>query len=858
MLKRLSQDIRFAARLWRRHLLGVLITVGGLTVAMAVSSSVFGVANARLFRGSGVAEPSAVFRVTRGAGGGDAPWAHTELEKIRSHSTLTAVTSVGWGHSLERLGASSEVDSSSRVPVVMVAGNYFDVTGARVAVGRLLGRSDDEPGAAPTVVISHVLWRTRFDSDSSVVGRMIWFDGEPSVVIGVAARGFEGVIEPNAPPPGVWRTFTSAVERARSRNSARLEAQRVEALRLEGSQSRTPEDLLQLGTLQAALRVPARPEIAPARLAVRVLPGVTVTQAEAELTALLRPSYGQSASSSASVRLEPIGRVLGGSQATQLFIAMIVGLGLVVIACTNHANFVLALAVERTAEIRTRLAIGAQQGRLLGQFLTESLFLTIGTAILGLVVSLWLTPIMARSLGVPQGVDFTPDWRIYLFVLVATGLTGVLAAVSPARRALRLARAGDRTLSIDRFPHRTRWFLVVIQTVASTVFLVMTLLLARGLWQASSFDLGFAVDNVMSTRFGFGAGYTTSPSRLTEYFETAVRRAESLPSVVGVSVATIAPFDGTTLRQRTTNWSEPSADGEFRTAAPMVFRIAIDERYFVAIDARILKGRAFTRDEVRSSARVAVISSGLAEVFWANEDPIGSDLQRVWGADDAGAANPSRETRKPAGTVIVGVVQDVFTRLRDFDTPTIYMPLQPTDLRGGRLIIRTAGEPGTLVRPLRQSLSAIDPNVSQETHIASEDVDQQLQGARLFALATALVAGGAIAIGTAGLFSATAFAAARRRREIGIRIAIGATRFAIVRMIMRDGLVPVGVGLVAGLGIASALTGIVRASLFGVDTSDPLAFIGSAVFLLGAAACATLRPAHVAGRVNASDMLRVG
>ena len=369
-------------------------------------------------------------------------------------------------------------------------------------------------------------------------------------------------------------------------------------------------------------------------------------------------------------------------------------------------------------------------------------------------------------------------------------------------------------------------------------------------------DLGLDTSRLLKVTVDLGRGYDNA--RAANYWDDALTRLRAMPGVTGAALATIAPFEGIHAPQRLANSAPATVGGYLRGVSPrFVDRNQTAAEYFATIGSPVLRGRTYTQEEVRSGAPVAVISLSLAREFWGAEDPIGSGLERVWGADDApGDPYAGSVLRKPKGTRIVGVVGDTVTLLRNYDVPTIYMPLPDTELQHVRLIVTTRSDPQSLAGPIRSALLALDPNTDPQPMLAQTGLDRELSTSRILAFLTSVIGITAFGLAVIGLLGVTTFVVGQRRHEVSVRMALGASRADVVGLLLRDSLRPVVIGLIAGLVLALLIGHVIRGALIGVSGHDPIAILAALAVLLGAAVIAVLVPARRGASVDPAQVLR--
>jgi predicted permease len=811
------QDLTYAARMLRRSPAVVLMAIVGLALAISVGTSMFSILNIIAFRSTGIRDSSALVSIMRAYrnGIGDS-WSHAEYLQIRDHArTVKVEAALRDGASFS---TSPDADAGQGASLVLVSGGYLAMMHPRVSLGRILTPADGEPGAQPVVVVNHAWWSRTLGADPSIVGRSVWLNGRPFVVIGVTERGFAGTADT---PPAMWTT---------------LENYHV---------------------LHGGLPLDRRSSTSVS-LASRLSPGVPLAQVEAELTSivqsadlgpldLLDPNHPLGAGPRGDYARAPAERVTGvrlfsfggraGKNAAQ--VALIVGvvftaIGLVlVLACANVTNLLLASAIARRTEIGLRIALGARQARIVRQLLTESLSLGLIAGAVGLLFTVWLLPTLAGVVGVPETFDVRPDGRAYGFLCFISILAGLGAGLAPSKGALRDARwptrGGGASGGDSRRSRRQRAVLVGAQAAASMVLLVLAALLARGAAHAARLDIGYDASGLMTISPAFGRGPYDGP-RAQGYWDLALERVRALPSVQSSALAEVPPFSGSS---RVTIFRR--AGGRYT-----INHNDTQAGYFETLGLRVLAGRTYTPAEVSSRAPVAVISEGLARDFFPGESPVGQPLGRILEGSEA---------------TIIGVVANAITaRLRDPRAAAVYQPIQ--DMLAARMVVRASGPSEALIKSLQSTFQSIDPRVRVGITKVSDGLDRQLAEPRALSTMAGLLAAVALALALVGLYGVTAFVTGQRRQEISVRIALGASGSDVMRLLVRDSLRPVLYGLAAGAIGAALGSRVLIGVLYGLSPADPLTFAVALIVLLAASTGAVVLPTRRAAAVDPAAVLR--
>lgn len=800
-------DLRYGLRLFRKHPAVIGGTITGLALAMAVGTTVFTIVNAGVMRPYGMADPHSVVNVHMYAGDGGSmstQWpyhAFIDLRDRASHARVEAFLRDG-----ARLSTSSS-DMPTRVDaLLLVSGGYLPTLGAHAVLGRTLQPSDDAPGAPAVVVLNYGIWTSRLARDPQIVGKTIWLSGTPVTVVGVIESSFTGPVDN---PPAFWVPFGSYAEVFRDRPLERTSDLSVSVI-------------------------------------ARVDPGVDRAAATSELSAIassldgLRVQSGRAQqNSSVVVRLEGAASPMDGPDAANMWALVgamfgIVGL-IVALACANVANLLLASAATRAREIGVRLALGASRGRILRQLLSESVVIGVVAGAGALVLSLWLVPIVARATGLPDTIDLRPDRMVLLFTAGIALVSGLGAGVAPARHASRndligvIKSDGVQVGAPPKATRTRRWF-IGFQAAVSMLLLVAAGLFLRAALRITHIDIGFEPDRLAAVSLGVPRNDHRTESEA--FWQDALDRIRAVPSVENASLVMYPPFGGAIEMMQFNRGS-----GIYQ-----INKNATDAAYFDTAGFRIVRGRGYTADEVRQNAPVAVVSESLVRDFLGGTEPIGASLE------------PISESLKDVH--IVGVVAEAVTRRVQYQgNGTIYRPLAAKDLPFAQIVIRTR-TPEAVLRPVEQAIKTIDPDIRPVTTLVSDAVARHMNEPRILAGLSASIALLALTLAVLGLYGVTTFVVRQRMWELHIRQAIGATASDIVRLLVRQSLSPVVIGLTIGLAIALAAAGVLTPVLSGLSPYDPAAIGGAVAVLLAAATAAVISPAIRASRADAAAGLR--
>lgn len=819
----LLQDLRYAGRALRRAPGFALVIMATLALGIGVNTAMFSLVNAALFRPlpSPHAERLVFLRRQGPQGIAQIAMSHPDYVDYRENrdvfAELTAFSmlpiSVGRG------------DAASIRMGQIVAGNYFQALGVDAPLGRVLTDADDEtPGGHPVVVLSHRYWQTAWQADPKAVGQDLLIAGKPFSIIGVAPPGFSGAMR--AVMPDLWVPM------------AMLDQVRPE---MAGALEQRQSDWLQvLGRLPPGLT----PDQAQARLDV-ITPRVVARHADREEydRVLLTPARGV-------FPLTPEWRriVMGISG---LILAM-VGLVLL-IACANVANVLLARASTRYREIGIRLALGASRWRIVRQLLVESVLLAVLGGSAGVLLATWALDGATRLLpdlpfGVTPELDARPDWRVLLFTLGVSILTGLVFGMLPALHATRINVAPtlkDGAGWGGGFGHasnRLRNTLVVCQVAVSCVLLICAGLFVRSLQAAQSVDPGFEHKSVLSVMLELG-GRDCQPAAKTELLTRLVERVRQLPGVQSVSIED-CPALGPAISARD-YWIPDAAGATADEASFDLDTSAVTPGHFANLDIALLRGRDFTIHDTAETPGVAIVNQAFVNRFWPNQEPLGKHIS----------------TRGPDGPPleVVGVAETIKYRLPgEAPRPYVYLPMmQRLDIATCVLLVRAKDEPLKHLAGVREIMRELDPD------LAPADTGRLTQFISYIMLPAKFAAGlftlfGLLALGLAaiGLYGVMAYAVASRTHEIGVRVALGAERRSIVSLVLKRCLILTAAGTLVGLVIAGAATHMLTALLSGVSPVDPTTFAVVALLLALVALAAGYFPARRATGVDPMVALR--
>jgi len=814
----LIQDLRFGLRLLLARPAFTAVAVLSLALGIGANTTIFSLVDALLLRALPVAHPERLVTVytVDEKNPGFAPSSHLNWRDLetgnRSFAGVLGYDFVPMGIAIG--GGEPQVGVGQ-----LVSGNYFDLLGVQAAVGRTFAREENAPGAGQAVaVVSDHLWRQRLGADRAAVGRTILVDRHPVTVIGVAPPEFTGTDV--GLQPELWMPM--AVNRL----------------------VRPNPDLNWYETRRGLF------VFAIARLK----PGTSLAAAQAEATALSRRLQREYPDDDRgrSFRLVPLSEAAippglrGGVVAMSGLLLTVVGLVLLV-ACANVANLLLARASARRKEIAIRLSIGAGRGRLVRQLLTESVLLALLGGAGGLLLAAWATRALAALIaslplfGIRTSLDFGLDPRVLGFTLGLSLLTGLLFGLAPALQASRpgLVAALKSQAAPPAGAGRAltgRNLLIAAQVAFSLVALIAAGLFLRSLGAAQRTDPGFETEKLVTLGFDLELG-GYDPARGQAFLRQMMDRVRAVPGVVSASVAQAGPLQGSTARSVFLAGQEAGKNG-------ILIQVnGVGPRYFETLGVPIVRGRGLGETDREGTLPVVVVNQTMAAKFWPGEDAIGKRFRFF------GDKLPQE---------VVGVARDVkYNTLGEDPQPYIYFPLAQRYAGSLTLIARTAGDPAAVLPTVDREVRAMDKdlpvtNVATVSRVLANGLLPARIGASLLAIFGLL----ALALAAVGIYGVTSFAVARRAREIGIRMALGARRGTVLGMVLAQGMAVVGLGVVAGALAAAALSRLAAGLLFGISPTDPLAFGATSLLLAAVALVANLLPARRATAVDPVTVLR--
>ena len=806
-MSRLLQDVRYAFRLLAKSPGFTAIAILTLALGIGANTAIFTVVNAVLLRPLPFQDPSRLVLVAEKS---QYPTISTSYQnwldwRDQSHSFESVEATRPSTIALTGAGQPERLNSQN-----MTAG-IFPLLGVKAIIGRTFLAEEDRAGGNPVVVISYGLWQRHFGASQEVIGKNLTLDSQPYTVIGVLPSGFQLMF-----PADVYLPFTPW-----------------------------------------ARTLPDDRNWHPGIFAVaRLKPGVTREQARTEMVGITKRLEQQYPDYNTSVSANIVGVQDQMVQNVRPALLLLLGAvaAVLLIACVNVANLLIARAASRSREVAIRTAMGASRGRVLRQLLTESVLLSLSGGVLGVLMAIAaLGPLIKLAAGsVPQAFTISLDYRVLIFTLAVSVLTGVFFGIAPALGTTKLdlretLNEGSRGSTAGPGQHRMRGFLVAAEIAAAMLLLIGSGLLLRSFEHLQEVPPGFQPDHLLAVDLPLSRNAYAKPDQRFEFFDRLVERAQALPGVRSAAAASSLPLSSSAgVIHFNIHGRPPKSPHDFIAAG----YFTVTPHYFETIGVPLLQGRFIAASDTEKAPAVVVINATMARTYWPNESPLGKRMQLgALPEDDV----PWME--------VVGVVGDVLQNLGNAPATEMYLPFRQADallpVFQLSLVIRTATEPHAAVSSLRSAVAEIDPNQpivnmrSMEEHI-STNVSQPRFRAWLIGIFAML----ALVLAAVGVYGVMSYAVTQRTSEIGIRVTMGAQPRDVFRIIVGEGLRLALVGIAIGLVTALALTRLLRRFLFGISAYDPITFIGVSVILTVVAVAACYFPARRATLVDPLVALR--
>ncbi len=815
-MQALIQDVRYGVRMLFKNPAFTVIAILTLALGIGANSALFSVVNAVLLRPLPFNNPSRLVAIRseeKDLKAQNGPSSYPDFADWRKQSS-----------SFEGLAAWDPADftlTGQQEPVhlfgIISSWNLIEILGVRPELGRTFTQAEDEIGTSGFVaILSHDLWQRHFSGDRNIVGHTITMDGRPYTVVGVM------------PPKFHFPTTNEQIDL--------YTTMAVKKVAEPGQQPTT--ELRGMNWL---------------RVVGRLKPGVSLAQAQTELNVIeerINKQFSESRPKSIKITTEKE-RIVGRVESTLIVLFGAVGFVLL-IACANVANLLLARATTRQKEMAIRSALGASRATIVRQLLTESVLLSLAGGASGLIVAFWSDGALSSITGhfVPRAGEIHVDITVLGFTALIALASGTVFGLVPA---LHMSRAGitqplnesGRSGTESANQGLVRGALIVSEVALALILLIGSGLLLQTLWRLQKVDPGFNKEHLVTFELTLPNAKYKDPD-IPRFYRNLLERIRAVPGVQSASAGFGLPMTDNAIRVSLQIMERPLPEAQRPNADAHV--VAMD--YFKTMEVPLIKGRDFNENDKGKSTRVVVVNQTFAKKFYPNEDPIGKQIQTGLGF---GGPHSSKVVLQ-----IIGVVADVKQQGLGEDTePAIYYPTSQGPINDVNVVVRTSVATDALVPALRQQVWSLDKDLPLlDVHTMSAYVDESIAPQRLNGLLLGVFAALAFVLTAIGLYGVISYSVAQRTREMGIRMALGAQRGSILKMVIRQGMTLAIIGVVTGLCGAFALTRVISSMLFGVRATDSLTFICVSLMLLGIAVIASYIPALRATRIDPVIALR--
>ena len=809
----IRQDLTYASRtLWRSPAF-TIVAILTLAIGIGANTAIFSFVDAVLLKPLPYANADRIVRVLeKPPGEPDARNGISTLNFLdwQRQNTVFEYMAARTGGSVTLTGIANPIQFRG----ARMSARGFDIFGVRAVLGRTFAPDEDQPGKNRVAVLSNSLWRSQFGADRGIIGRAVQLDGEPHIIIGVLPEG--GVFD---------RSF----------------AQIYLPLAFE------PQNMTRNFHWFGAMAL--------------LKPGVTIEKARAEMDAIgarIAREYPDS-NKGWGVAIDPFAETIVGTQLRRSLYVLLSAVGLVLlIACANLANLTLARSTSRDREVAIRASVGAGRRRLIQQFLTESVLLSVIGGVLGVALGYALMAALRAAVppfSLPSEANVTLDSRVLLFALALSVITGLVFGLAPAIQATRpnlsgSMKEGGRGSGTGAGRHRLRSALVVTEVALAFLLLTGSGLLIRSFFQIQQVDPGFNSENVITARLPISEKRFSNPDQLNSYLHQVVSNIESLPGVRDVALTSALPMRGWGYGMPFQIADKPFVDRANRKAC--YFKM-VSPSYFTTLGMTLKKGRGLSDHDRKGSVPVTVINETMMRKYFPNEEPIGKRIlvqEIVPGKAQLGPEIPWE---------IVGVVKDEKVGNLDDarDNPGMYVTNEQSPVFGQSLIVRAAMDPQLLQRAITDAVHQVNKDQALPDMKTLEQLKvESMASNRLNSIMLGGFATVALLLSAIGIYGVISYSVVQRTHEIGVRAALGASKGNVLTLILKHGLLMAGMGLVLGFLGAIALTRILSTLLFGVGARDPITIAGVGAILAVVAMLASYVPARRAAKVDPMICLR--
>ncbi|MDX2042369.1 MAG: ABC transporter permease [Acidobacteriota bacterium] len=816
-MKTFWQDVSYGLRALRKQKSFALVAIGSLALGIAANSAVFSVMNAVLLKPLPYPDADRLVILWSRSPGMNveqdwfSPGQYLDVKTQNQVFEQTAIT-IGASFNMTGQGVPEHIDGAR------VSSSFFQLFGANAALGRIFTAEEDSPGKPAAVVLSHSFWQRRYGGDQSALNQSLVLNGNTFAIVGVLSSDFTLT---NDVMPAV-----NAIGRA----DVFLPLTMSDAAR----SNRGNEDFNIFGKLK---------------------PGVSQQQAQADMdliAARMKQDFPQNYPPTGGLTISVVPlleQVVGDVGATLPILMSAVGFVLL-IACANVANLLLARASGRQKEIAVRVAVGASRWRIVRQLLTESVLLASVGGIIGLAVAFASVGLL-RSFGpqnIPRLHEVGIDWRVAAFTVVVTFVTGIVFGLVPALRASQVdlhetLKDGGRSASgaSGRTAQRLRKLLVVAEIALSLVLLICAALLIRSYQRILNSHPGFDPNNVVAMRLALPQVKAPTPEAILSFYQRVTDRIRSLPGVEAAGVSHSLPMSTVSFA-----WDPITVEGYVpRTPDEKIMSNIrmVSPDFFRAMRTPLRQGRFFDERDKRGEPETVIINEALAERFWPNQDPLGKRLQ---------------QTRTKIWRTVVGVVRDAKQFQTEKEPPlSVYFPFEQSLARNLHLVVRTTSDPVAMTPTIVGALQSVDAEMPAFDVATMEQRMSDFLARRRFAMVLlAVFAAIAVLLAAVGIYGVMSYSVTQRTNEIGIRVALGASSRDVLNLILRQGMTLALIGAALGLVVAFGLTRFLSSMLFGIRATDPMTFARVALLLIAVALLACWIPARRATKVDPMIALR--
>lgn len=821
-LDTLIADLRYAARALLAAPGFALVAIFSLALGIGANTAIFSILDAVMLKSLPVEHPEELVALTRGGGGGGGVFTNPLWEAVRDRQDVFSGL-FAFGDESFNLTAGGE---ARRVAGGLVSGDFFSTLGVRTTLGRPIVRGDDYRGCPGIAVLSNAFWQREYGGDPNAVGRLISLDGHPFAIVGVTDSRFFGV-NVGAQPQVYVPLCSEAV--VRGKNSW-LDGRSTWFLQIVGR---------------------PKPTVTPQQLTARF-----ATLAPAIVEATLPsdwPAHALDEYKHASFGVTPAAKGFSDLRSTYskaLYILTAIVALVLLVACANVANLLLARGTLRSREMAVRLALGAGRGRLARQLITESLLLSSLGAALGVLIAMWASRVLVRSLSLADqsvSLDLSVDMNMLMFTIGVSVATGLLFGLPPAWRAGRVdPQSAMKAQGRGVVEGRSRFTLgnaLVVGQVAMSLVLIAAAGLLLGSWRKlAAADPGFRREQILLVATDISPAHVFEKQR-PAVFGQILERVRALPGVRAASVSRITPVGHA-------GWNEMIKVDGFTAASErdaLSWANGVSDGYFATMGTPLVMGREFDGHETSTSVPVAIVSEAMARKFFGTTAAVGRHFQIEQGS---GWGSPIE---------VIGIAGNTkYRSLRDSAQPIIYFPRtqQQSEAQELNFEIRASGDPLGLVPAVKAAIAQVDPRFTLDFSTLERQVAESMTVMRTVATLSGFFGILALLLATIGLYGIMTYAVARRRNEIGVRIALGAERSRVIRLVLGDASRITILGVVLGVALALGVTRLISAFLYGLKPNDPTTLGASALVLLAVGLLATAFPAWRAARLDPVAALR--